>query len=57
MKLVDLDTKKYGLAKTVADLEQAIASTEVGLGRHKDTAAALEKENPLSVSDESVGEA
>lgn len=50
-KLVELDAKKYGLAKTVADLEQAIASSEMGLSRSKSEAQQREREDPTEGSE------
>lgn len=50
-KLVELDAKKYGLAKTVADLEQAIASSEMGISRNKSEAQQREREDPTADSE------
>lgn len=47
VKLVDLDTQKYGLAKTIADLEQATSSAEASLAKCKEHAGNLEKQDPV----------
>jgi hypothetical protein len=56
-KLVELDAKKYGLAKTVADLEQAIASSEMGLSRNKNEAQQREREDPTADSEAGLSDA
>lgn len=56
-RLVELDTKKYGLAKTIADLEQAIASAETALGRSRDEAARTEREDPAAGFEGTIGTA
>lgn len=45
-RLVDLDTQKYGLAKTIADLEQATSSAEASLAKCREHAGQLEKIDP-----------
>lgn len=54
---MELDAKKYGLAKTIADLEQAISSAELNLARAKDEAGRVEREDPVQASQGSIADA
>lgn len=54
LKLVEMDAKRYGLAKTVADLEQAIASSEMALSRSKAEVQRSEREDPTEGSEEQL---
>jgi hypothetical protein len=50
-RLADLEAKKYGLVKTIADLDGAISSEGIQLSSNKESTSKAEKEDIVSGSD------
>lgn len=44
-RLAELEGKKYGLVKTIADLDGAISTAEMQLSKHKESASKEEKQD------------
>lgn len=54
-RLVELDTKRYGLVKTIADLDGAISSAEMQLARAREDTARAAQEDPTLGAEDGMG--